>query len=129
MRLLLDTHALLWWIEGDTQRLSVAATEAIASPDSSVFVSAVSGWEVALKFRSGRLSLSDAPDVYLPRHIQINGFETLPIHMSHTLAAGNLPEHHRDPFDRMLVAQAIEEELTLVSADAQIARYSATVLW
>jgi PIN domain nuclease of toxin-antitoxin system len=121
--LLLDTHILLWWLSDDPL-LPTAASEAIASPESEVLVSAVTAWEIAIKQAAGRL---DAPDDLLEA-VEANDFETLPITAAHALAAGALPPHHSDPFDRMLIAQARHDSLTLISVDNRFPRYDVPLL-
>jgi len=118
MRLLLDSHALLWWLAGDPT-LRPEAVAIIAEPASEVFVSAATAWEIAIKQSLGKL---EAP-TDLEAQLHANGFEPLPITVSHAYAAGTLPLHHDDPFDRMLVAQADAEGLTVVTRDARIADY------
>jgi PIN domain nuclease of toxin-antitoxin system len=116
VRLLLDTHVLIWWDED--ARLSRAAGDAIRDADQ-VYVSAVSGWEIAIKAALGRLkprrTVSDA--------VAESGFEELPVLLRHAEELSGLPMHHRDPFDRMLVAQATADGLTIVTRDAAIRRY------
>ncbi len=127
-RLLLDTHAFLWWISDDP-RLSRPAREAIADGRNAVFLSAASAWEMAIKSGLGRLRLPEDLEAFLAEQLRANGFKPLPVTLSHALAVRQLPDHHKDPFDRMLVAQAIREDLTLVSGDAEIARYPVPRLW
>jgi PIN domain nuclease of toxin-antitoxin system len=122
--LLLDTHVLLWW-RGDYQRISARAREAIADPNHVLFFSAVSVWEMAIKQATGKLRMpSDVFDTF-----EQQGFTELQISSRQGLIAGALPPHHRDPFDRMLVAQAQSEKLTLVTDDARIGAYDVPVLW
>ncbi len=122
--LLLDTHVLLWW-RGDYQRISARAREAIADPNHVLFFSAVSVWEMAIKQATGKLRMpSDVLDTF-----EQQGFTELQISSRQGLIAGALPPHHRDPFDRMLVAQAQSEKLTLVTDDARIGAYDVPVLW
>jgi len=121
--LLLDTHVLLWWL-ADSPRLSTQVRVLIRDPKLAVWVSAASVWEIAIKKSLGKL---DAPDD-LSGAIAAYNFHPLPIEMSHALAAGALPRLHEDPFDRMLVAQAKIENLTLVTADQRLAAYEASVL-
>lgn len=128
MRALLDTHAFLWWIAGD-ERLSGRAGEAIADGRNEVFVSAASVWEIAIKARLGRLDIPGDPGRFISGQIVENAFRGLPIVAGHALRVWELPDHHRDPFDRMLVAQAQVEGLTFVSGDQQVARYDVAVLW
>ncbi len=122
--LLLDTHALLWSL-GDTDRLSSTAREVLSAGDVPAYVSAASVWEIAIKRASGKLK---APDDLLEQ-VAAARFTELGITFTHATLAGALPPHHRDPFDRMLVAQAQREKLTLVTNDPQIAAYDVPVLW
>ena len=117
-RLLLDTHALLWWI-ATPERLNERTHEAISDLNNDVFVSAVSGWEIALKSNLGKL---EAPDNLQAKALE-SGFTLLNVTFSHGVQAGSLPLHHRDPFDRLLIAQAQTEGLLLVTRDARIRRY------
>lgn len=122
--LLVDSHALLWW-RGDHRRLSAQAHEAIENPDVSLFFSAASIWEIAIKRASGKL---DVPEDLLDTMEQ-RGFIELPVLSRHAIIAGALPPHHNDPFDRMLVAQAQSENLMLITNDERIAAYDVPVLW
>ena len=126
--LLLDTHVLLWW-QADDERLSPAARAAIADQDQRVFVSAASAYEIALKAGRGRLKLPDLADRWFRRRMRDNGFLVLAISSAHALAAGVLPLAHRDPFDRLLIAQAHAESLAVVTADPAFARYDVETLW
>lgn len=128
MRLLLDTHALLWWIAGD-ERLSSRAAALIADGANEVLVSAASAWEVVVKSAIGRVEVPSPVDRFFTAQLQANAFVPLPIHMRHALGLSALPDVHRDPFDRILVAQAIAEELTLVSRDRVLRRYPVAVEW
>ena len=128
MRLLLDTHALLWWLAGD-EALSVPARAAIADGGNDIFVSAASTWEIATKHRLGKLPGVAAIAADLERAITGQGFTGLPISIRHGQAAGTLPGPHRDPFDRMLMAQALAGALVLVSNETIFDEYSITRLW
>ena len=119
MRLLLYTHALLWWTTDD-KRLKDREREAIADEDAIVWVSAASIWEISIKASLGRIELDN---VELRRELDRNNFLELPIHWQHAEAAGSLPRHHDDPFDRMLIAQAQTEQLVLVSYDRAFREY------
>ena len=123
MRVLLDTHILLWWL-ADDPALPDRARDVIANPDTLVAVSAATVWEIAIKRALGRL---DAPDDLLEA-LSANTFDTLAINAVHALAAGGLPAHHSDPFDRMLIAQARTEGLTLVSFDRRFCDYDVDLL-
>lgn len=115
---LLDTHVFLWWAD-DPQLLSDAAREAIRDGKNTVYVSAAVAWEIAIKKSLGKL---DAPDD-LQAVITANCFLPLPVTISHAMCVQVLPAHHRDPFDRLLIAQAIHEGLTFISRDGHVARY------
>ncbi|MBM3885940.1 MAG: type II toxin-antitoxin system VapC family toxin [Gemmatimonadetes bacterium] len=128
MRLLLDTHALLWWLSGDGQ-LSLRARRAISDQRNEVIVSAASAWEVTAKHRLGKLPIAGPLAVDFAREVRRQGFLPLPISMEHAQVAGALPKHHRDPFDRVLVAQAREERLALVSNEALFDDYEVPRVW
>ncbi len=123
MHLLLDTHAFLWWLD-DSPKLGPQARAAIGNGGNAVFVSAASAWEIAVKRASGSL---DAPGD-IAAWIAKSDFSDLPIEVEHAVAAAELPCHHTDPFDRMLIAQAQLEELTLVAHDEEIGRYDVPIL-
>lgn len=128
MRLLLDTHALAWWL-GDNPKLSRKAHDLIAAPSNAVFVSAASAWEIATKTRIGRWPEAMALASMFPGIVEANGFEPLAITVRHAMHAGALIAAHADPFDRMLAAQAELEEMTLVTADPAFAQFDAATLW
>ncbi len=121
--LLLDTHVFLWW-RGEPDRLKAGARRAIGEAQV-VFVSVVSAWEVAIKISIGRLRLPDT----MESGVRESGFDKLPITFSHAEQVAALPMHHRDPFDRMLVAQAMSEDLTLVTHDRKLGAYDVQLLW
>jgi PIN domain nuclease of toxin-antitoxin system len=121
--LLLDTHVFLWWLE-DHPRLSQLLRTSIGS-STRVFVSAASAWEAAINASLGKLRIPGA----FEDGIDVCGFEKLPIAFRHAERAGRLPPHHRDPFDRMLVAQALEEKLALVTTDRRVGLYDVPILW
>jgi len=124
MRLLLDTHAFLWWLDDD-RKLSPAARDAIRDTHAIVHVSAASIWEIAIKTKLGRLDVQDSNVV---AEIEANGFTELVITARHAQSAGALPRHHDDPFDRMLIAQARIEDLVLVTHDHRLRRYGIQLL-
>jgi PIN domain nuclease of toxin-antitoxin system len=121
--LLLDTHVVLWW-QRDDRRLNRAARQAIAEADV-VWVSAVTGWEVAIKTTLGRLRMSEP----FPALLAADDFTELPLNLAHTTRLQQLPPHHADPFDRMLVAQALVERATLVSHDRALEPYGVRMIW
>jgi PIN domain nuclease of toxin-antitoxin system len=128
VRLLLDTHAFLWWVAA-SKELSRKARTAIASARSQCFVSVASGWEIAIKASLGKLRIDGALDRFLPEQLAANGFQALPIDLRHAARVATLPFHHRDPFDRLLVAQALEGELAMVTADPVFTRYGVKRVW
>ena len=121
MNLLLDTHVLLWWSE--ERRISPEALEAISNPDNIVYVSAASIWEISIKRASGKLRVDDA--IF---DVSADDFEPLPITHADARLAGSLPDHHRDPFDRMLIAQALAHDLVLITRDSQMGLYGPNIL-
>lgn len=121
MSLLLDTNAFLWWV-ADSPRLSTRAREAIAGDD--VLVSAVTGFEISTKRKSGKLRFDDD----IGKQVAANGFRELEVGLRHAVAAGDLPLHHRDPFDRLLIAQALVEALVVVTSDPVFDRYDVPLL-
>lgn len=123
MRLLLDTHVFLWWLDDD-RRLGQSSRALLAANDATVFVSAASAWEIAIKVRTGKLRFPYSVLGYT----LMNGFQPLEITFAHAERAGALPLHHADPFDRMLVAQAQAEDLVLVTADDKLAAYQVALL-
>jgi PIN domain nuclease of toxin-antitoxin system len=125
VRLLLDTHALLWWLIDDPQ-LSAAARTAIASLENAVFVSACTDYEIAYKQKRGRLPTF--PEILLDR-VRRERIETLPISLKHTVSAAALPGPHRDPWDRIMMAQALAEDCHVVTVDSVFADYHVPVLW
>jgi PIN domain nuclease of toxin-antitoxin system len=128
MRLLLDTHAFLWWIFDDG-RLSRTARDLIADPRAEILFSAVSGWEIAIKARTGRLDLPADVQRFVQDQVRHNGLRVLPVELRHALRVHALPDHHRDPFDRLLVAQAQVEAVPLLSRDPLLAGYEVELRW
>ena len=126
--LLLDTHAFIWWATSDS-RVSARARDAIADSHTPVVLSVVTPWELTMKSAIGRLELTDSPRSLVYSQVARHGYELLQVKLDHALAVGELPLHHGDPFDRLLIAQAHVESLTLVSADAVFDRYDVPVLW
>ena len=128
MRLLLDTHAFIWWAN-DPQRLSPTALQVCQDPANALVLSVVSLWEMQIKMGAGKIDLRRPLPEILRSQQETNGLTILAIEASHALGLGGLPAIHKDPFDRMLVAQAIAEGLPIVSGDSMVRKYPATVIW
>jgi PIN domain nuclease of toxin-antitoxin system len=123
---LLDTQAFLWWVTDDP-RLSKRASRAIAG--SACLLSVASCWEMAIKVSLGKLTLPGAVDRFVQAQLEVNGFRLLAVSLEHVGGAAALPFHHRDPFDRLLAAQALAEDVSLVSADPVFPRYGVKRVW
>ncbi len=128
MRILLDTHAFLWWLAG-SDRLSAVALDAIADPGNDILISAASAWEITTKHRLGKLPGADVVVQDVAGCIASQGFQELPISVRNGERAGRLPGPHRDPFDRMLIAQALTFDFPLVSIEAIFDRYGVNRVW
>ena len=128
MRYLLDTHAMLWWL-GNDPRMSAFAQETIADGRTRLVWSMASSWEIAIKVAIGKLALERPLTELFSEIVSRQGVELLPITHGHCALLGELPLEHRDPFDRMLVAQAQAERLSILSADPKLSRYDVEVLW
>ena len=127
MRVLLDTHAYLWWLADDDD-LSYEARGLLVDPRTTAYVSAASVWEIAIKVKLGRLSVKGAGTMEDVVAVAANDFVELPIRARHAAQAGALPRHHDDPFDRMLVAQAQVEDLVLLTRDGQLREYDVPIV-
>lgn len=128
LRFLLDTHALLWWLFDDP-RLSPAAREVVAEPQNEILVSAASAWEIATKYRLGKLAVASELVQDIDGWVRRAGFSALPVAIEHAQRAGAWPHPHRDPFDRMLAAQSTLEELPLVTRDPAFESFGIRVFW
>ena len=128
MRVLLDTHTLMWWMKDD-DALSATAYRVIADEANEIVVSAASAWEIATKYRLGKLPEAEAVATDIAGCIAEEGFEALSISVADAERAGRLPGHHRDPFDRLLIAQALRHDLPIVSVDAEFDSYGVNRLW
>ena len=127
MKLLLDTHIFLWFIMG-SPTLSTHARDLIEDVANEKFLSVASLWEIAIKYSLGKLTLSKPFDELIPQQLSLNGFELLNISIDHATMVATLPFHHRDPFDRLFIAQAAVEKMPIVSVDAVFDAYSITRL-
>ncbi|MGH9359371.1 MAG: type II toxin-antitoxin system VapC family toxin [Terriglobia bacterium] len=128
MRLLLDTHAFIWWA-GNDPSLTMPARTSIADTTNEIFLSAVSTWEMAIKIAIGKLVLAGPLDTFVSSQLSQYQFKPLPVTYDHTYRVGMLPQHHRDPFDRLLIAQAMVENLILLTCDPQFGSYGVQTLW
>ena len=128
MRLLVDTHCWLWQLDSP-ERLNDAAREALTDGENEIFFSAASVWEIVIKTSIGKLSLPVPPREFIPSRLAALRHQSLAITQAHALALASLPLHHRDPFDRILIAQTRSEGLTLVTADAALVAYDVEILW
>ena len=127
MKYLLDTHCWLW-LQSQRQRFDDGLLHTLADPSTGRYLSAASGWEIAIKYAIGKLPLPEPPAVYVPERMRLSRFQGLAVSHVHALAVADLPPHHRDPFDRILVAQARIERLTLVTADSALEPYDVTMI-
>jgi PIN domain nuclease of toxin-antitoxin system len=127
-RLLLDTHTFLWWVD-DAPELKANAKRAIANIKNECYLSAASCWEMAIKASRGKLRLTKPVERFVTEQLNANGFILLGIDLRHAARVEKLPYYHSDPFDRMLIAQAMAEKLTIVSADRVFSKYGVDVLW
>jgi PIN domain nuclease of toxin-antitoxin system len=128
MKLLLDSHVLLWWTSKPTNLSDVVLKE-ITSPNNTIFLSIVSVWEIQIKLGLGKLNIPEPLPQMIAKQMSDNGVQMLNISPEHVYALGSLPMHHRDPFDRLLIAQASVEGLTLVTRDAVFPDYGIPLLW
>ena len=128
MRFLLDTHVVIWLLAG-MPRVGPELYNVLSDPRHAVYVSAVSAWEIAIKVGLGRLSVPPHLEDWLPAELAAAGLKTLPIHLDHALGVERIPRLHADPFDRLLIAQAVSEDLTLVTADRAFEAYDLKLVW
>jgi PIN domain nuclease of toxin-antitoxin system len=128
VNLLLDAHAFLWFVDADA-RLSARAKSLIEDPANRKFVSIATCWEIAIKVGLGKLNLGEPAATFVPRELAANLFDILPIELAHATFVETLPHHHRDPFDRLVAAQALIEKMPLVSVDVAFDPYGVRRLW
>lgn len=128
MKLLLDTHTFIWWASAP-EKLSERALLACQNRDNELVLSVGSVWEMQIKLQLGKLKLKSALDSLIETQQRANELQILPVELRHVLALSDLPPHHKDPFDRLLIAQAISEDAFLVSADEALSRYSVRLFW
>ena len=128
MRVLLDTHVFLWMISAP-EKLSKTVKDILESKVNEIFLSAVSGLEIAIKCKINKLQLPNNPDIYLPHQVAENSLKILPIGMNHTVNVFNLPDIHKDPFDRLLISQSQLEKLPIITNDEKIKEYPVDIIW
>jgi PIN domain nuclease of toxin-antitoxin system len=128
MHYLLDTHVLVWWITSD-KRLSAKAEAIIRNRRNAIYWSVASSWEISIKYALGKLEFLEPPELLLPLELERNKIEVLPIVNEHAFLAGQLPAHHKDPFDRMLVAQSRIESMGIISNDVLLHFYEVDIFW
>ena len=128
MNVLLDTHAFIWWIQ-DNPRLSDTARNIISDAGNTILLSTASFWEMSIKIQLGKLSLADNSLKFIENQVVINNFEHLPISIAHTWSLQQLPVHHKDPFDRMLITQSRQNELPIITCDPAFDSYAVDCIW
>ncbi len=128
MRLLFDTHTFLWW-DSEPEKLSARALELLRDRDNTLFFSVVSAWEIQIKLQLGKIRIElPLPDI-IEGQQQANHVETIPVTLEHVLKLSEIPPHHKDPFDRLLIVQAIAEDLTIISKDPAFSDYPVKLIW
>jgi PIN domain nuclease of toxin-antitoxin system len=128
MKYLLDTMVWLWSV-GPSKIIGAAGLEILASAEEEIYLSAASSWEIAIKTRLGKFQLPEPPGKYVPKRLAEQGIRSLPINQDHTLRVYDLPPHHSDPFDRIIIAQAMVEEMTVLTSDREFEKYPIDVIW
>jgi PIN domain nuclease of toxin-antitoxin system len=128
LRALLDTHVFLWWISDDP-KLPERVREIIGDGGNELHFSAASCWEIAIKAQLGKLDLPRKPDIFISEQMAVNAVQGLPVYPSHALHVFNLPPLHRDPFDRIIVAQSLLEAMPVITSDRLIAQYKVKTIW
>lgn len=128
MNLLSDTHVFIWSFS-NTKKLSPTVTNAFRNPSNRIFISVTTIWEMQIKIKLGKMIFKDTLENIINEQQAINNIQILPVELSHALYLENLPLHHKDPFDRLLISQAIVENMTLVTADAEFSKYQVNLLW
>jgi PIN domain nuclease of toxin-antitoxin system len=128
MRVLLDTHVFLWWLY-ESLRLSARVREVLADGSNTLLFSSASVWALIIKIQSGKLRIPEEPEAFIVGRLALHSMDSLSVKLEHAVRVYTLPAHHKDPFDRILVAQALSERVPLITADPQIARYPVEVIW
>jgi PIN domain nuclease of toxin-antitoxin system len=128
MRAILDTHVILWWVTNNPQ-LSPVVRDIIADSENTLYLSVASSWEIIIKFKTGKLPLPELPTQFIQSCLSVNCFESLAIDLPHVLQINTLPDHHKDPFDRILIAQAQVENIPILTVDRLIVQYPVQTIW
>ena len=128
MNALLDTHTFLWWV-ADAPQLSDPAKSFITNPDNTIFFSVASAWEIIIKVGTGKLNIPEEPNSYIKSRIIDNRFEVLQIELLHVLQVANLPDLHRDPFDRIIIAQSQVTRMPILTIDCLVSQYDVEIIW
>ena len=128
MKILIDTHTFLWFVNNDP-KLSLTAMQTISQPNNIIYLSVASAWELAIKTSIGKLNLAQPFTLFLPQQLRANTIRLLPIRIGHLQIVATLPLHHKDPFDRLLIAQSLAESIPIVSADAIFDAYGVLRIW
>ena len=128
MRAILDTHVILWWVTNNPQ-LSQAVRDIIADSENTLYLSVASSWEIIIKFNTGKLPLPEPPTKFIQSCLSVNRFENMAIDLHHVLQLNTLPDHHKDPFDRILIAQAQVENIPILTVDRMIIQYPVQTIW
>jgi PIN domain nuclease of toxin-antitoxin system len=128
MNALLDTHTFLWWV-ADAPQLSEPAKNFIVNPNNQIFFSVASAWEIIIKVGTGKLTIPEAPNNYINSRVTDNRFEILPIELNHVFQVTNLPDLHRDPFDRIIIAQSQVTGMPILTIDRLVVQYAVDIIW
>jgi PIN domain nuclease of toxin-antitoxin system len=128
MRAILDTHTILWWVTNNPQ-LSQVVRNMITDSSNTFYLSVASSWEIIIKFNTGKLPLPEPPIQFIQSCLSVNHFESMSIELSHVLQLNTLPNHHKDPFDRILIAQAQVENIPILTLDKLIVQYPVQTIW
>jgi PIN domain nuclease of toxin-antitoxin system len=128
MKAILNTHAILWWVTNNPQ-LSQTVRNIIADSDNTLYLSVASSWEIIIKFNTEKLPLPEPPTQFIQSCLSVNRFESLAIDLPHVLQINTLPDHHKDPFDRILIAQAQVENIPILTVDRMIIEYPVQTIW
>lgn len=128
MKALLDTHVFIWWVMDD-ERLPFFVRDLLADEKNELYLSSASCWEMMIKAKIGRLMFPESPEKFIPDQMKLNKLAGLPVQIAHALHVYTLPEHHKDPFDRMLIAQAQVERMPIITNDSLLAAYDVKILW